>query len=81
MRNGSGNSQKRTGCGILCDVNNVFVSAFHHGWPASHQLAALPPGAIEETHPAGHRRRRLSGGREIRVDDHGSRVAREVWGL
>ena len=72
---------RRTGCGILCDVNNVFVSASNHGWSASEYLAALPPHAIGEIHLAGHSCRRLDSGRVIRVDDHGGPVAAEVWQL
>jgi len=72
---------KRTGCGILCDVNNIYVSACNHGWDASEYLAALPPEAVGEIHLAGHVVRRLDGGRVLRIDDHGSRVAPEVWAL
>jgi hypothetical protein len=71
----------RTGCGILCDVNNIHVSACNHGWNASAYLAALPPAAIGEIHLAGHAVRQLEGGRMLRIDNHGSRVAPEVWSL
>src|SRR5206468_5394941 len=46
----------RTGCGILCDVNNIYVSACNHGWNGSDYLAALPGEAIGEYHLAGHAR-------------------------
>ena len=72
---------QRTGCGILCDVNNIYVSACNHGWQTSAYLAALPPQAIGEVHLAGHTLRRLDNGRTLRIDDHGSRVAPEVWSL
>ncbi|MBI1285415.1 MAG: DUF692 family protein [Thiobacillus sp.] len=72
---------QRTGCGILCDVNNIFVSASNHGWSPSEYLAALPPKAIGEIHLAGHSVRNVGDGRTIRVDDHGSRVIPEVWEL
>src|SRR5712691_13558230 len=72
---------ERTGCGILCDVNNIYVSAHNHGWDASVYLAALPPAAIGEIHLAGHTVRKLEDGRTLRIDDHGSRVAPEVWAL
>ena len=71
----------RTGCGILCDVNNVHVSACNHGWDARAWLAALPPAIVGEIHLAGHAVRPLPGGRVIRIDDHGSPVAAEVWSL
>jgi uncharacterized protein len=70
----------RTGCGLLCDVNNIFVSAHNHGWDASAYLAALPPAAIGEIHLAGHSVRALPGG-ALRIDDHGSQVIPEVWAL
>ena len=71
----------RTGCGILCDVNNVYVTACNHGWDARNYLAALPPGAVGEIHLAGHSVRHLPNGRTIRIDDHGAPVAPEVWAL
>jgi len=72
---------ERTGCGILCDVNNIFVSACNHGWDASAYLAALPPAVIGEIHLAGHAVRPLPDGTILRIDDHGSRVIEEVWTL
>jgi uncharacterized protein (UPF0276 family) len=70
----------RTGCGILCDVNNIYVSACNHGWDASAYLAALPKDAIGEIHLAGHAVKEMNG-RALRIDDHGSRVCAEVWAL
>jgi uncharacterized protein (UPF0276 family) len=72
---------ERTGCGILCDVNNIYVSAHNHGWNASTYLAALPPAAIGEIHLAGHALRPLADGSIVRIDDHGSRVIEPVWAL
>ena len=71
----------RAGCGILCDVNNMYVSCSNHGWDPSIYLAALPPESIGEIHLAGHALRTFDGGRTLRIDDHGSRVAPEVWDL
>jgi uncharacterized protein (UPF0276 family) len=71
----------RTGCGILCDVNNIYVSAANHGWHASDYLTALPSSAVGEVHLAGHSIREFDGGRVLRIDDHGSRVIPEVWQL
>jgi uncharacterized protein (UPF0276 family) len=70
---------RRIGCGILCDVNNIYVSACNHGWDASAYLAALPARAVGEIHLAGHAVRRLEGGKVLRIDDHGSRVPQPVW--
>jgi len=71
----------RTGCGILCDVNNIYVSAHNHDWDASNYIAALPKAAIGEIHLAGHSLRPLPSGRTLRIDDHASRVCAEVWAL
>jgi uncharacterized protein (UPF0276 family) len=71
----------RTGCGILCDVNNVYVSACNHGLDARGYLRALPRERVAEIHLAGHSVRAVGDGRTIRIDDHGSRVRPEVWAL
>jgi len=71
----------RTGCGILCDVNNIYVSACNHGWDAGAYLAGLPPNAVGEVHLAGHTVKELPGGQIIRIDDHGARVTDDVWRL
>jgi uncharacterized protein (UPF0276 family) len=71
----------RSGCGILCDVNNIYVSAQNHGWDASAYLEELPPAAIGEIHLAGHAVRQLADGRTLRIDDHGSAVIPQVWAL
>lgn len=71
----------RTGCGILCDVNNICVSAHNHGWDASAYIAALPKEAVGEIHLAGHSIKTLADGSVLRIDDHGSRVSDEVWSL
>jgi hypothetical protein len=72
---------KRSGCGILCDINNIYVSACNHGWDAPAYLAALPVASIGEIHLAGHAVRQLENGRRILIDDHASRVASPVWEL
>ena len=71
----------RTGCGILCDVNNIYVSACNHGFDARRYLRSLPAERIGEIHLAGHTLRTFDDGRSMRIDDHGSRVGREVWAL
>ena len=72
---------RRTGCGILCDVNNIYVSASNHGWDATAYLNALPATAVAEIHLAGHSVRQMGDGQSLRIDDHGSYVAPEVWAL
>jgi uncharacterized protein len=69
-----------TGCGLLCDVNNIHVSGRNLGFDAAAYLAALPPAAIGEFHLAGHSVNEVEG-QEILIDDHGSEVAAPVWAL
>jgi uncharacterized protein (UPF0276 family) len=66
----------RTGCGLLLDVNNVFVSAANLGFDAAAWLAAIPAHAVQEIHLAGHARAGA-----LLVDTHGARVAEPVWEL
>ena len=68
----------RTGCGILCDVNNIHVSAFNFGFDPIAYLQALPIEAIGEIHLAGHH---AAEDVDILIDDHGSRVTEPVWEL
>ncbi|HEX2940333.1 MAG TPA: DUF692 domain-containing protein [Rhodopila sp.] len=70
---------RRTGCGILCDVNNIYVSSYNHGFDPSAYLMALPIGSVGEIHLAGHALRDLGNGRAIRIDDHGSCICADVW--
>ena len=71
---------KRTGCGLLLDVNNIYVSACNHGLDAIRYLQAMPRSAVREIHLAGHTARQI-GDRTLRIDDHGSAVCEEVWAL
>jgi uncharacterized protein (UPF0276 family) len=70
----------RTGCGLLCDVNNIHVTAENLGLDARAYLAALPGDAIGEIHIAGHSVNEAAG-RPILIDDHGSPVSHAVWTL
>jgi hypothetical protein len=71
---------RRTGCGLLCDVNNIYVTSANLGLDPLAYLEALPGDRIEEFHLAGHRVNDADGVR-ILIDDHGSRVTAEVWAL
>jgi uncharacterized protein (UPF0276 family) len=71
---------RRTGCGLLCDVNNIFVTACNLGLDAVGYLDALPAAAVGEIHLAGHTRNDADG-LSILIDDHGSPVADPVWDL
>ncbi|MBX9961659.1 MAG: DUF692 domain-containing protein [Burkholderiales bacterium] len=67
---------RQTGCGLLLDVNNIYVSAMNHGFEARRYVDAIPSAAVEEIHLAGFD---VSG--DLLVDTHGRRVADEVWAL
>jgi hypothetical protein len=67
---------ERTGCGVLLDVNNVFVSAHNHGFGARTFIAGIPRGRVGQIHLAGHSRRG-----ELLVDTHDHAVRPEVWDL
>jgi uncharacterized protein (UPF0276 family) len=71
---------RRTGCGVLLDVNNLHVSTRNLGGDPLAYLDALPAGAVGEIHLAGHAVNDADG-RPILVDDHGARVANAVWRL
>ncbi|WP_188149753.1 DUF692 domain-containing protein [Teredinibacter waterburyi] len=72
---------KQTGCGLLLDVNNVFVSAYNNGFDPYHYLDNFPHSEIGEVHLAGHSLYPLTKSAQIRIDDHGAPVAMEVWAL
>jgi uncharacterized protein (UPF0276 family) len=69
-----------SGCGLLLDVNNVYVNAMNHGFDPHGFLQGVPPSAVQEIHLAGHTVTSLDG-REIRIDTHSTHVADEVWRL
>ncbi len=71
---------KKSGCGLLLDVNNVYVSAVNQAFDAHAYIEALPADAVGEIHLAGHASRAIDGERLL-IDDHGSRVADPVWEL
>ena len=67
---------RRTGCGVLLDVNNLYVNQCNHGENAIAAMNALPSGVVGEIHLAGHRVTETAV-----IDDHGSRVTSAVWDL
>ena len=69
-----------SGCGILLDVNNVYVSAMNHGFDAKEYIDAVAPVSVGEIHLAGHSVQAMHD-KEIRIDDHGSKVCDAVWEL
>ncbi|MBS0520280.1 MAG: DUF692 domain-containing protein, partial [Proteobacteria bacterium] len=73
---------RRTGCGLLLDVNNVFVSATNHGFDARAYLDAFPLDRVEEIHLAGHERQDADAGAPpLLIDTHDRPVADPVWDL
>jgi uncharacterized protein (UPF0276 family) len=71
---------QRSGCGLLLDVNNIYVNSLNLGLDAERFIAGVPGDAVQEIHLAGHRRNRV-GERDLLIDDHGSEVCPEVWAL
>jgi hypothetical protein len=69
---------RQTGCGILCDVNNIYVSATNFGFDPIAYLGALPAAAVGEIHLAGHH---AAEDADVLIDDHGAPVAQPVWEL
>ena len=67
---------RRTGCGLLLDVNNVFVSARNLGASAEAYVDAFPGERVREIHLAGHR-----ADRALLIDSHDAPVAAPVWAL
>jgi len=76
-----GEVARRSGCGILLDVNNVFVSAHNHGFDARQYLQAMSVPAVREIHLAGFTRKTIEAGAEILIDTHSAPVADAVWAL
>ena len=70
----------QSGCGLLLDVNNVYVNACNHGFDPGTYLDAVPAAAIEELHVAGHSLQRFDD-ESIVVDTHDGPVAPAVWDL
>jgi uncharacterized protein (UPF0276 family) len=72
---------RRTGCGLLLDVNNVFVSATNHGYSALGYLADYPLEHVGEIHLAGHAEQTDDEGELLLIDSHDGPVADAVWKL
>lgn len=70
----------RSGCGILLDVNNIYVSSCNHGFDAAHYVQAIPSQFVGEMHLAGHAVRHAPDG-TILIDTHDQPVSAPVWRL
>jgi uncharacterized protein (UPF0276 family) len=71
----------RTGCGLLLDVNNAYVSCTSHGRDVHAYLRALPLASVGEIHLAGFAQEVDSLGAPLLIDSHGAPVADAVWAL
>jgi uncharacterized protein (UPF0276 family) len=67
---------RRTGCGLLLDVNNIYVSAANHGYDARDYIAGIPFEHVRQIHLAGH-----SQGEDLLIDTHDAPVSEAVWRL
>lgn len=70
---------RRTGCYLLLDVNNIYVSARNHGFSAQEYLAGLPLDRVRQIHLAGHEP--ATPERDIIIDTHDREIAEGVWDL
>ena len=71
---------ERSGCALLLDVNNVYVSATNHGFDARQYIQSVPASAVQEIHLAGHTVKQYDDG-AILIDTHDSVVCDAVWQL
>ena len=72
---------RRSGCGLLLDVNNVYVSATNHDYDAITYLSRFPLHLVKEIHLAGHASEQDSAGRPLLIDAHDRPVDDAVWAL
>lgn len=71
---------RRSGCGILLDVNNVYVNACNHGFDPLKFLRGIAPATVREIHLAGHTINTFEHG-QVLIDTHNQRVSEPVWQL
>src|SRR3546814_12821782 len=70
---------RRTGCYLLLDINNIYVSACNHGFSADDYLAGLPLDSVRQIHLAGHTPATKE--RPVVIDTHDRDVCDDVWAL
>ena len=70
-----------TGCGILLDMNNIFVQSYNHGFDPFAYIDEINPGPVGEMHLAGHSEKQTDSGTIILVDTHNAPVKKDVWDL
>jgi uncharacterized protein (UPF0276 family) len=72
---------KRTGCGLLLDVNNVHIASINQQWDPLRYIDGFPLEHVQEIHLAGYKRDADEEGRPLLIDTHDRPVDRVVWGL
>lgn len=72
---------RRTGCGLLLDVNNVYVTCVNHHRDPRNYIRSLPLDAVGQIHLAGFARDTDAAGDPLLIDSHGAPVAQAVWDL
>jgi uncharacterized protein (UPF0276 family) len=68
-------------CGLLLDVNNIYVNSVNHGFKATDFIQGIPMERVGQIHLAGHTRRENSDGTFLLIDTHDAPVCNEVWSL
>lgn len=76
-----GEIARRTGCGLLLDVNNVYVSGINQNFDPAAYLDAFPLHLVGEIHLGGHDEDRDDHGNRLLIDSHGAEVVDPVWAL
>jgi uncharacterized protein (UPF0276 family) len=71
----------QTGCKLLCDVSNVYLSAANLGYDAYEYIDALPADAVAELHLGGFTRETDDAGGPVLIDTHAAAIAEPVWEL
>ncbi|WP_421843980.1 DUF692 domain-containing protein [Marinobacter algicola] len=72
---------RRTGCGLLLDVNNAYVSCINHHREPGAYIRALPLDRVEQIHLGGFATQADANGDPLLIDSHGTPVAKDVWAL
>ncbi len=72
---------KQTGCGLLLDINNVYVSATNHKYSPEQYLAEFPLTHVREIHLAGHATEEDEAGAPLLIDAHDREVSNAVWSI
>lgn len=71
---------KQTGCALLLDLNNIYVSAVNHQFSIKEYLDVIDPQAVQEIHLAGFTKKEING-RTILIDTHSTHVCQDVWDI